>query len=757
MNRTWLLGNALLALGATSASAAEIDPVDIFKGVGDPNTNTYLSMFFGKLFDAGAKDTLFSLLIGNFNLLFFALGLALLSYNMVIAVTSTANDGQVFGRNASALWAPVRCIVAVALLIPLPTSYNASQHLVAHMTNAGTAAASFFWSETADAIIDQRLNLGAVDNRSKDEQLIGDIWRLEFCRSAFNHEVAKAGGNIIPVTRRVTEINKAPAISYDAADPAACGLIVTPSNSRAIERLTNRAGRGTYDEYADSLRTILEGVATSIGQATDDIVAKASAREPQSFRELTPELEAWKAGHAASLEKLFGGLDLSDDLKEDVVDGVDYRFAPLGLTESPDVTISNSMKNAGWINAGFYYQIVARISSDTSSVIGNLPVVSYGNLISASGDSSGAGLNQLMRGSGGFLWGLFSDEEDDAQELLQEIQGTYAAGLLWLDQMAQSGGLRNVSLNRRVLGDQVSEAEAYMPTATDLSSSIEILNPSTANQFDPLVSLIALGQTLITLSAAAIAGLSAVSSVPFVGGGAETLAGLIGWMVSGVGVLGSTIAFVLPLIPTVVWVLAIASFLISVVVAVFAAPLWAVSHLTLEGEGLGGRSARRGYMMLLSLLLTPTLMVLGLMAGMTLFRIVGTLMNGGIYLALSGSQALGGGALGVSWWFGIFAMLVLVIATYMVVIERSFSLIMGLPQAVLSVVDGWLGGVDGVNSDTARVQGHSSANANHSLTGAMTGSSRIGHGAGRAGAYVGNKALAGARAARNRLSGPAKP
>ncbi len=109
----------LLLLSVSAASAADISLVDIFRGHGDPQTNEYLNMVFGPLFPVvgemgGKSATLVSRLIANFNVVFFAIGLLMLVYNIIVGVTETAHDGSVLGHRHSSLWSPIRMIVAAA-------------------------------------------------------------------------------------------------------------------------------------------------------------------------------------------------------------------------------------------------------------------------------------------------------------------------------------------------------------------------------------------------------------------------------------------------------------------------------------------------------------------------------------------------------------------------------------------------------------------------------------------------------------------
>lgn len=730
----------LALLASCGAAHAQADVTDIFQGIGDEGTNRTLNMIFGPLFPGDTEETILSRLIVNFNLLFLTLGLALLVYNMIVAVTQTAHDGVVLGHRSSSLWAPIRTVVAAGLLIPLPSGYNGVQHLVAYVAQSGTAAATLFWNETADAIIDQRINVAGIDTTNKDAVLIGAIFRLELCRAAYNHEVAKAGGNIEPVRRVKRQADEMPVLSYDSASEGDCGQIIMPAKTRAFERIVEREGRGSYDAYVDGMYRHVERLTSAIGAKADEVVAAATNRTPLAPEDINVHVQRWRSAHRDTLATVIGAGIVQDDLKAIVREGASYRFSPLGETTAGDVIITTSMKDDGWSQAGFYYQTIARLSADTASVAGAMPVISHGDLVTSSGNTSGRAVAQFERQIGSTLQ-FWRDREKDASRILGEIQKTYASGLDWFYQSARYSSIQNIALDRRALGDHVADVDAYMPSAGDLWMHYEALNPAASGAADPLVSLVQLGQKVTATAAAVIGSLTALGAIPFFGGATQTLVALIGWVVSGIGALATTVAFILPMLPSLMWVLAMAAFFILVIQAVFAGPLWAIAHLSLEGDGLAGHSARRGYLLILSIFLTPLLMILGLLAGMVLFRIVGTLFNGGIYLALSGSQSLTSeGLVGVGWWLGMIAVLAFITASYLVIIERSFRMITWLPTAVLGVLDQWVHGL-GMADDAGAGAQAAQQHAQPALT--SSSATVIGKGAGKAGG-----------AAVRRLSGP---
>ncbi|RWJ04432.1 MAG: hypothetical protein EOR25_22290 [Mesorhizobium sp.] len=113
------------------AHADEINISDLIEGEGDTRSNSFLNMIFGPLFTGPNEETLVSSLIANFNVLFFAVAAILFIYNIVVGVAESAHEGEILGRRHSAMWVPLRTILAVGALVSLSTGYNAARHGIA--------------------------------------------------------------------------------------------------------------------------------------------------------------------------------------------------------------------------------------------------------------------------------------------------------------------------------------------------------------------------------------------------------------------------------------------------------------------------------------------------------------------------------------------------------------------------------------------------------------------------------------------------
>jgi conjugal transfer/type IV secretion protein DotA/TraY len=125
---------------------------------GDALSSVLLHQVLGPLFPsaAGASGpTVFSSVIGIINVLTLVVGGLMFFYNVTVGMLQTAHEGEVLGTRWSSLWAPLRVLFAVGLLVPVPGlgGYNLAQAGVAFLVRGATSAASITWTAAADAVI----------------------------------------------------------------------------------------------------------------------------------------------------------------------------------------------------------------------------------------------------------------------------------------------------------------------------------------------------------------------------------------------------------------------------------------------------------------------------------------------------------------------------------------------------------------------------------------------------------------------------
>lgn len=91
--------------------------------------------------------------------------------------------------------------------------------------------------------------------------------------------------------------------------------------------------------------------------------------------------------------------------------------------------------------------------------------------------------------------------------------------------------------------------------------------------------------------------------------------------------IGFALAFYLPAVPLILWMINVVGWYIQTVKMLFALPIFFAAHAIPEGDGFTGQYARRGWFLMLGCALRPFLLCSGMLVGAILVAIVGWLSN----------------------------------------------------------------------------------------------------------------------------------
>ncbi|MEW8417998.1 MAG: DotA/TraY family protein [Candidatus Thiodiazotropha endolucinida] len=142
-----------------------------------------------------------------------------------------------------------------------------------------------------------------------------------------------------------------------------------------------------------------------------------------------------------------------------------------------------------------------------------------------------------------------------------------------------------------------------------------------------------------------------------------------------VGFVAAMMAFYIPLVPYVMWMLGLAGIFVMYIEALIAAPIWIVAHAIPGGETALGQHVKAGYMIMLSLFMRPTLMVFGFFAAffvnIIMFKLV-LVTYPDVIASASGENLMG--------IVSILAYLTIFVGLILALIHRSFGLIHEIPR-----------------------------------------------------------------------------
>ncbi|MBO4369057.1 MAG: DotA/TraY family protein [Desulfovibrio sp.] len=144
------------------------------------------------------------------------------------------------------------------------------------------------------------------------------------------------------------------------------------------------------------------------------------------------------------------------------------------------------------------------------------------------------------------------------------------------------------------------------------------------------------------------------------------------------------VAYLVPAIPFLIWVAAIAGWIVLTLEAIIAAPLWLIGHAMPEGEGFAGLHGRSGYMLILSVSLRPALLVLSMLLCFIVMRATGNIIGallGPFIEAEAGLSAISVGVVGC-----IFLFIIICGATTLLT-WKLFELVTQMPDRIIR----WVG------------------------------------------------------------------
>jgi conjugal transfer/type IV secretion protein DotA/TraY len=582
----------------------------------------------------------------------------LLLYHLTAMIAETAHSGTPMGKNANQIWAPLRLVFAIGLLVPIGTSdnapctivgLNAGQYIVIQMAKWGSGLASNVWGTftnnvnsqlTANTVtacpkgvisepvspscvhvspMAQTFALGMVGNLAcmyfynQYVMILDGSGNSNIQYNSGSHLIGKEGaakicGGYVPVDAAKLASNAYSGV-YAAQQTVVDKYVNGPFKDYAkiyaeyFYRMNGLPGPPANDSVlhlVQQFQTDLDNVTQAAAQAADVAQAEQNARNNAFFTE-----SGWLSAGVwiNSISRL------QAERSDSIQNGLPQLVAP---------TLPEEVK-AEESPLGDYLSTEAPIHMDikscSRSALGDLNAFNKW-LMPENGSSAKALAAAAMAGSpvptGS---GIGASVFNAILILVDKVAG-------WTNVWNDSGALAiKFDKSRNPLAEIATFGQNVVGTSS---------------------SLIGWGATIYTGSGLAklLGYLPGVGSIlSLLGNGFSVAATLIigiGVVLLGAGIL---LVYVLPLVPFIRFFFASLTWIIGVAEAVVAAPLLALAHLSPEGDGLPGAYAKQGYFFILNIFLRPVLMIFGLIIGVLLFNVGIGFLNGMFLFATQGTDA----------------------------------------------------------------------------------------------------------------------
>lgn len=716
----------------------------------------------------------------------------ILFYHLVSMVVETAHTGVPMGKRANQIWAPIRLVVAIGLLVPVSSSgLNSGQYIVVQMAEWGSGLASYVWNQFVSTSAVTVLTPPPAPDVS---QLAENIVKIKACELMFNYETSQ--------------------LSSYSSDITAWGDLIAPSNNPGTMITSQNPGttgfvyRATNPQYGVNCGSVtFPGYNPgNNGQVSASLAANIAADQQSAYNaafalaetELTPFFT--KDSTTSPPTGPYFLPDQHDNLPpatewKDVIGDVALSYQKslnssiAGHLNSSLTKVADNMTQTwaqmGWISAGAYFNSMARAQGDIETAVAStLPKVEGPNITPVDPISYAVGKGLLSFDywleEGGSNAAAPNNNTaiptpaptNDASLCGNTTTAGTALKGLWYIFKSLGAQLRH-PLHMHVIDLAAQFADyfaarncVWQSGTTDSSTGASVALGIRFNTADPFSEMVRLGFAnlntayqlldITVLLAVGQGGLSIFGSVAkatgdiigmagpegaVAGGAAKLVGGLSNGIASVLGVFvslcsflaliffiaGFMLAYFLPLIPFLTFLLSSLTWFIMVIESIVMMPLVALAHLNPEGDGLPGAHAKSAYFFIFSMFLRPVLMIFGLVCGWLVFVTAAVLMNNLYLMAASGAVDLSGGAhiLVSKMVLSIFYVVILYI-----VCHKSFLLINYFPDHALQ----WM-------------------NAGKAPTEPMGDASHLGSQAALVSGYVGEKSFGQIAQASTTLSG----
>lgn len=581
------------------------------------------------------QTTVISQMVGTLTGFVAAIAMAFLCYSTIMQIHRGAESGRLLANNMTGLFV-VRIGFAAVMMFPIPgNGFSVGQTAVVKMALWGVGMADNVYASAVKAIGPDALQI-AKPMVPGTETVVFGLIQNELCRSLVNvaSNTLGASTQLVPEPTPVplgngngvmTVMAYALSVGNIGSAPA-CGTVTI---SAPMQGAQNLAGV-PVDQSAIQQQALQTALAQISGPVQGVAVNFFNTRQASALQPLmgifTSATQAYTQALSTAATNIFTTLNNS----------VSGNNASAAAAQIPAIKANGAaqaqLSAMGWAGAGAYYLEFAHLNGATLSVLSATPQItppSYQGF----GASFSSDLAPLVQASQAFL------------STLQTTVDTQ-------DGISQPGGYGDLFSGAVPGGDGSSAIEQVFRKLHLNDYALQLLEtaiaPSGNNWADPFSALMTLGNTLITLSigamglaalAASTTGTVAASAFQaltfnFAGAaGTVVLHFLMTWLgtpifmlLLGLLIPGLTIAFVLPMIPWVMWMAGVMGWLILVCEAVIAVPLWMLAHMTMGGEGLHG-NAREGYALIFNVLFRPVLMLFGLFLGYFVFTSISWLIR----------------------------------------------------------------------------------------------------------------------------------
>lgn len=559
----------------------------------------------------------------------------LLAWMTIQGIVQSAYTGKVLGERFHQIWAPLRVVFGLGLLVPITGGFSPIHEIIKQIVlRPAINLADATWVVFVETVAKDGVLI--VTASAGGSGLVLDVAEHEICLA-----VAKAAGEPwgynVPFPTTSGELHSGglfsnPTVTWSYGRDCGSMSYTMPKDQPTFAE-TRRAA-------VAALVTTLRAKAATYASTFQD--GKSIPTPEAAMNAVTQSM--LPAGLAAEIRTAGGAYDKA-------ISEAAAKEASKVETDSRSKLVEDA-RQKGWINAGSYWRGLADISELTVA------------LATEKAERTAPRLDQLAS---------FETPVRNALDALRyQISGEQLQASMTANDLAAAGDA-SADFLTKILGPMSRSLGEWFSSSPD------------ASKRDPMGDIIASGHVMVAAAGAAIVGGAAVMvgasnwfAEAIGANGAATW--LLDWSKLAIGALwliGAMRAYVLPLVPFLFVMIAAATWAFAIIEAMVASLLWALTFMRMDNGDFVGQGQRAGMMMLFNVMLRPALAVLSLCGSYVLFTVVVSTLDSLWATAFFGQT--GGHIAGLS---GLVVSLALKTFVLWTVAIKLFGLIANLPDRV---------------------------------------------------------------------------
>lgn len=587
-----------------------------------------------------------------YNMAMLLVGVLILLYYVVVIVGETAQTGTPFGRRFSHIYAPLRLVIAVGLLVPLNYGYNSAQYITMFAARMGSGFATNTWilfntslgGTNSTGLPDESL---LARTKAPDAQhLVKFMQLVNACRYGYQLAFTPRPG-MTPPEQPVTILPYfVEGDRQQAAGMTGPGLWDQGNTFYNQGDIIIRFGYQNADLHPQEAGNVKpycgELMLPRVDQSNPMAVAVARLYAGavstmwtdirfRAFGERAAHMELPYRGanpciHEGNLNN--PGCDPAPaypnfEYKQQIITQMQTTFdgavhaAYTGGMGAIGYALPADLVARGWGGAGIWYNRIAQWNSSWIGAVRSLPnpvkMPWPMEQVQSQRRGSVANIDRENR---------FNPQQGSQSMRFERDEEWFIASMLNIVYVYWDSDNANETTD-------VRDSHNPFINVINMIFGIEGLFAMRENHdIHPLAQLVALGKGIIDASvrnltisigfSAATGGLEGIQWTVAAG----VTQGLASMFMS-FTLIGLTIGFILfyilPFMPFMYFFFAVGGWVKSVFEAMVGVPLWALAHLKIDGNGLPGDAAMNGYFLIFEIFVRPVLTVFGLLAGLIIF------------------------------------------------------------------------------------------------------------------------------------------